>query len=501
MKKLFILFVMIGSIFAIPSCSSDFLDTKPTGSTSTADIFYTVDNALTAINGIHRSMYAQWEGTQNEGGLSCLLLSLDYTADDIVELSASNGWFRGIYQWTVQANDNSSEVRYPWHLGYNSIANANMIIANIENATGDANEKKEILAQALTYRAYFYLLMVQIYGKRYDWTAKPNTQLGVPLRLEPTIGEIARSTVEEVYVQIFKDLEQAITLFNEANITRSSKSHLNKYIAQGIKARAALTTGQWQVAVDAARIARTAPGVSLMDSVTAMSGNSSVSNPEWMWASYQQSDQPLYFYSYYAYISFNFNSSNIRGCPKCANSVMYAAISNTDVRKKWWEANPTSANMADLQGPLPSNYTLRPLMNRKFRVSNNGSSIADYMYMRIAEMYLIEAEALARLNDLSGAQTALTALAQKRDRYYTATATNTQDLLNEILMQRRIELWGEGFRFLDLKRMNLPLDRTGTNHLETYCTVMTVPVTDNRWQYLIPKKEMETNSALTQNDR
>jgi len=502
MKKITLYSIVLTALIGFSSCSKDFLETKPTSSVSPSDIFYSVDNALSALNGIHRSMYMQWEGRQSNGGLANLLLFYDYMCDDIVELSTSNGWYRDVYRWISPGMETASDVIYPWHMSYSTIANANMILTYINDAAGSESAKKEISAQALTYRAYFHLLAVQTYAKRYDWNAKPNNQMGVPLRLDPpSFDSVARNTVEEVYAQVFADLDRAIGLFNEAGIRRTSKSHLNKYTAYGIKARAALTTGQWQMAVDNARLAKEATGTRLMNtSAEFLSGNSSVSNPEWMWASYEQDDQPLYFYSFLAYMSFNFNSTNIRQCPKCANSVMYAAISGTDYRKQWWEPNPTRQNMSDLQGILPADYSLQPLMNRKFRAADRGSSIGDFVYMRLSEMYLIEAEALARLGQTAQAQSVLTTFAKTRNPQYEATASNAAELLDEILMQRRIELWGEGFRFFDHKRMNMALDRRGTNHLENFIGgIWTVPVGDNRWQWMIPRREIDANKLMKQN--
>jgi len=496
MKNKLILFVLAIAL-VLPSCSSDFMETRPTGSTATGDIFLTVDNALTALNGIHRAMYRQWEGTQSNGGLAGLLLFYDYSADDIVELSASNGWFRVAYQWTGKSNSSNGDNRYPWHMTYTMVANANMIINNIDMAEGAEADKKDIKAQALFYRAYFYFLSVQTFGSRYI-AGTTNSQLGIPLRLENDLGPIARSTVEETYAQIFSDIDEAITLFETSGITRQSKSHLNRYSAHGLKARVALVTGKWQMAADEAKAAR-GGSHRLMNATELMSGMASVSNPEWMWGSYQQDDQTLYFYSFNAYMSFNFNSSNIRGCPKCGNDLMYAAISSTDVRKKWWEPNPTRQNMSDLQGPLPTTYTMMPLMNRKFMVPDQASSVSDYLYMRLAEMYLIEAEALARAGNLTQAQTVLSSFAITRDPNYTATATTAAQLADEVMMQRRVELWGEGFRLFDLKRLNQDLDRRGTNHLTTYCRELYIPATDPRWQWAIPQSEMNTNELMVQN--
>lgn len=75
-----------------------------------------------------------------------------------------------------------------------------------------------------------------------------------------------------------------------------------------------------------------------------------------------------------------------------------------------------------------------------------------------------------------------------------------QALIDEIMIQRRIELWGEGFRWYDLKRLSLPLDRTGSNHTSSVTVgVMQVVAGDKRWTWLIPQVEMDANPNMVQN--
>jgi hypothetical protein len=67
------------------------------------------------------------------------------------------------------------------------------------------------------------------------------------------------------------------------------------------------------------------------------------------------------------------------------------------------------------------------------------------------------------------------------------------------MLNRRLELWGEGFRFTDLKRHNLPLDRTGTNHTLSLCIETSIPAGDVRWEWLIPRQEIDANKQMVQN--
>jgi hypothetical protein len=126
-------------------------------------------------------------------------------------------------------------------------------------------------------------------------------------------------------------------------------------------------------------------------------------------------------------------------------------------------------------------------------------SVGDVVYMRVAEMYLIEAEAQARLGNFAQAQTILFNLVSTRNPNYVKSTSTGDTLITEILTQRRIELWGEGFRFFDLKRTNSSLDRTGANHNTTIAVTMNVPAGDNRWEWLIPQDEINANPLVVQN--
>jgi hypothetical protein len=120
--------------------------------------------------------------------------------------------------------------------------------------------------------------------------------------------------------------------------------------------------------------------------------------------------------------------------------------------------------------------------------------------MRAAEMYLIEAEARARQGQEPAARTALFNLVKARNPNYVITERAGQALIDEIMFNRRIELWGEGFRFTDLKRTNSPLNRNGIpNHLPALAQIFDVPADDVKWEFLFPQDEINTNKAIVQN--
>ena len=485
------------SVAVLSGCEKNYLDTAPTNAISTGDAFKTVDNAWAALNGMHRMMYKQYYSSQALGGQSANMIYMDALGEDLVMSGQSNGWFISEYKWTSHISATSNICYYNYLFYYTFVSNANLIILNIDNAEGAEAEKKVIKGQALAYRAWAYFQMIQLFGKRYV-AGGDNSGLGLPIVLEPLLEPRPRNTVEEVYTQINKDIDDAITNLT-GGTARSNASHINVNVAKGIKARVALAQQNWPLAAQFAAEARA--GYPLMSNAEYMSGFNDYSNDEWLWGLHQIEDQTTYFYSFSAYLSINYNSTNTRTNPKCINSKLYDQISATDIRKKLWDPTGADPEFIALR-PVQSGVINPKYQNRKF-INAGGSSlsISDVPFMRAAEMYLIEAEANARMGGHDAeARAALYTLAVNRDPSYTLSTNSGEDLINEIMIQRRVELWGEGFRFYDLKRLNLPLDRNGANHNVSLAVVYDVPAGDPRWQFLIPQTEINnTNGIVVQN--
>lgn len=485
-----VVLILVSGAF-MTSCKKAFLEKVPTSRVSPETVFATTENAYAAINGMHRQLYRQWYSRQSEGGQSANMIYMDVLGEDYVMTAAANNWFISEYKWQEQRNASSYMVRFNYGFYFAFIGNANQIIANIDDAVGPDSDKHFLKAQALTYRAWSYYQMVQLYGERYV-KGGDNSGLGVSLVLEPITTAEPRSTVEEVYKQINDDLDNAITLYSSAK-ARPDISHLNVNVAKGVKARVALTQQNYDIAAQMANEAR--QGFPLMSQVEYMEGFSDFTNKEWIWGIHQREDQPTYFYSFFAYLG-NYSSTNTRGNPKAINSLLYDQISATDVRKKLWD--PTGA---DPDFPITDRAVRKPYMTRKFMLSNPGNSNGDLAFMRAAEMYLIEAEALARTPGQSAqAASVLFEFAKARDTDYTLSTNTGNDLIEEIMVQRRSELWGEGFRFYDLKRLNMALDRTGANHSGSLAVKMTEPAGTKNWIFLIPQGEIDyTLGVVKQN--
>lgn len=485
MKNIKLIFLLSLATFALGSCKKGFLDTSPTDQVTEQTIFTTTDNARIALNGIHRIMWTQYF-QQSQAGQGSMMINIDNLGEDLINNSTSStAFFQAMYRWDAHRNADNADLYFAYFFYYRIISNANQIINGIDNASGPDADKRAIKGEALAYRGWAHFNLVQMFGKRYA-APGPNTELGIPILTSNTTVGQARSTVEEVYTQVNKDLDDAIT--NLTGYTRTYKSHFNVNVVKGIKARVALAMQNWTLASTLAAEART--GFSLMTNAQYLEGFSNAANPEWMWASIIPTDQGTFFYSFFAYMAQNFSANATRTNPRSINSVLYNSITATDVRKQLWDP---------LGVTPPANGTRFPYTSRKYRVVDANFSVGDVPYMRVAEMYLIEAEAKARAGQDAAAAATLFLLAKNRDPNYVQSTNTGEALINEIMTQRRIELWGEGFRFFDLKRTNSALDRTGANHNSAIAVTLQVPAGDKKWEWLFPTDELNANSAVVQN--
>ena len=116
----------------IISCSKTYLETAPTDQVSAESAFTTTANAMQALNGIHRSMYFQW-ANQGEAGEGSMNINRDMLGEDLVMTSSGNGWYNTTYQWLAHRTETGTAPYFPWRMYYRFIANANMIINNIND--------------------------------------------------------------------------------------------------------------------------------------------------------------------------------------------------------------------------------------------------------------------------------------------------------------------------------------------------------------------------------
>ncbi|WP_282017421.1 RagB/SusD family nutrient uptake outer membrane protein [Salegentibacter mishustinae] len=540
--------VLILFAISITSCSEEFLDRTPTDAISAADALSSQENMQLVLNGIHRGLYSQSQ-TVFPGGNSArannhywVPMGDNLTGDLIHSANANNLSWRSVMQWNEHTDQTSLTTELLWYHRYNIILHANLLINGItEGDFSETEQLNSILGQAYTYRAYAYLSLVQHYAKGY-LIGDPTSNPGVPLLFssESPFTSEPRSTVQEIYDQIGSDLESAISAFeNGAERTgggAEAKSQLNIDVAYGLKARWALSKGDWATAAEAAQIAR--EGYALLGEDDWKSGFNTNNLSEVIWGSHVIQAETTFFRSYFYLASNTFNGSQIRNNPKIADRRMVDAIPETDYRKDvflpdapnsntsaangngGWENNTNplyqteeefDAAIAEIKSTygLVSGHNTHPYMHFKLKNANPGSiDPDDVIYMRASEMYLIEAEAKLMMDDLEGAKEALRPLAEARDSAWDTDEFNTEEeFFEHIKFQWRLEMWGEGFGYTNHIRWDEGIDHAangGSGASEVlYQEAFQIdkPSMNDDWIFQIPLAEINANPNLSSSDQ
>ena len=459
MKKLFkYMFVGLMGCATLSSCLDDALETSPTDSMSGEGLLSNANSALVPLNGIYRSMYTAFSTSANTHqcfGISAYNLMADVMGEDLIMNDMGSGWFW--YDALYQVKDRYSSTAWRsydlWNAYYTWVSNANYILAAAETMEGAQADVNYVIGQAYAIRAYSYFMLAQSFARTYKGH---ESEPCCPIYTEPTVAGTQgnpRSSVEDVYKQIVSDINKAVELLNGTK--QQHISHISYAVALGFQARIALVMEDWATAKTAAHAAITASGCRVLaPSQFAGLNDSGAANV--MWGAEIIADQSGMYASFFSHMDQDGTGYANGGAYKEINKVLYDGMSQNDTRRKWWL--PDDSRNEDLG-----------YMQNKFRFADTQTWTGDYIWMRVEEMYLTAAEAECRLGEEAAAKEDLSAVMSQRVEGYTCTKTGTAlgkltsdvtgSLLEEIITQRRIELWGEGFRFLDLKRLHMPLDR------------------------------------------
>lgn len=477
--KLILVIFLLSTIIA---CEKDFLDTELGGAISSEQAASSPAANEAIVNGIYASMRTYGVGGttgHTDFGHRCLMGAYDMMGHDIV-LNNFN-WY--IFYYNFQGRvETSSRTGIIWTTYYTFIADANIVINGLRSLETLTDEQNALLGQALAIKSFSLFNLVRVYSDTY---AGNQTSPGVPIPDRLNFDGNARGTVQDVYDQIIPDLEEAVTLLE--GFSRATKQQIDQSVAQGILARVYLETENWMGAANMANAARQSYGL-MTGEEWVSDGFDQISNIEWMWGADIDSESQTGFASFFSHFdSNNGGYGGALGGFKLIDSRLYDMIPSTDLRKNAF-VDPINGNATYPNVPAYGN--LKFIDETFFE--------GDYSYMRSSEMYLIEAEAKARMNDATAAQV-LYDLVKMRDPGYTLSTNTGDNLVNEVYLQRRIELWGEGFSYFDLKRLKLPLERTGGSHKGFGLQDEVAGGTLFKWQ--IPDDEINSNPMVNQEDQ
>ena len=369
-----------------------------------------------------------------------------------------------------------------WARYYTFLGPINLIISGIADAEGtDEDLRNRVKGEALVWRAFAYFKLLQYYAPYKDNT------YGVPIYLTPEqdIGTAMpeRKTQREVFARIFEDCGEALDLLDRTASSEWNCAWRNDFIHAMMASiytwramSGAAEADDWENAEKCATEAM--KGRMLSNTAEAMKELFDCSNITS--ETYLESDE-FYFriidasnrykldfvYAYYE------NASQGNPSDGQVNQMYYSKFKEGDIRKAAW------FNEA---GTHSDKYNL-------FGVYRGGC----LMLFRLAEMYLIKAEALVRQGKTGEAHDVLTEFCQAR---YTGEVTIPSDaeaLLQEVLDERLREFYMENdFRWLDMKRLGVRLERSIGGE-----RVVLEP-DDFRYCFPIPARELRLNKNMVQ---
>jgi hypothetical protein len=392
-----------------------------------------------------------------------------------------NTWF-GAYSIydnvTLTHNDND----FIWEFFYKVINNANGVINTVAD---DAPEESQVFKyKSYAYRAIAYFYLIRIY----QHTKASDDKEAIPIDFGDFKGQ-PNSTVGEVKKRILDDLDLAYNGLK--NYSRASKQEVDANVVAAYLARYHLTYENWDEAEKYADIAMSVGSISS----NVMHGFDELSLSEVIWGSeVTETTSEIYasFFSHMSQINDGYSGWNHF---KTVNSNLYDMIPSTDKRLAWFadkEYAPGTVIVPDTWG----HYNITPKYTSLKFIAQPGPGvfIGDYIYLRNTEFYLTKAEALARQKKYTDAQQVLYDLNSIRDPSYVKSVKTDQDLIDEILLYRRIELWGDGVASFDMARNGIGLNRKdGRLNLVIPGGDLVIPALDDKMIFSIPIRETDAN--------
>lgn len=439
MKKKLIYIALLAVGLTAVSCNK-YLDIQPVGTV--------VPTTEADFRALMVSAYQAYPAHKALLNLRTDELFLDEYSTDVAQI-------KDLYLWKDQNSDQNT-LPMAWETIYKSIFYTNHVIAEAKNKAGDTDGVKQILAEAYLLRAYAHFELLNTYAANFN-AATASTDRGVPISIKVDLEQLfTPATVEKVYAQILEDMNQGTALMQVSDQETKVKYRFSRRAYEAFEARLRLYRGEWELAAKAA-------------------------------------DRGL---------AINANLENLND----VTSKLPNDFESKEMIQALEEVGKTNVSRSTYINPsFLARFKEGDLrVNRYFQksggdyVSKKGGDNRFNVTFRNAELYLIKAEATARLGQKEQAIAALTTLLKNR---LTATAFTTAqaklavlsnaDLITYILDERARELALEGLRWYDLKRTTRP------EIIHSYQSQM-FKLNENDPRYVIryPKEAISNNPDL-----
>lgn len=460
----------IALIFALlnTSCSKDWLNEKPELSLAVpskiSDYQALLDN--TYIADLENVPFNNLQSSMDE-----VFVGDYYVSDVVFDALVINQ--KNSYSWEVDTYKGNT-FYVEWEYPYKRILTTNIVIEGINSIKpkneGEERSWKQVMGSALYFRATSHYNVAQLFSPQYDKATAKNV-MGVPLRLNSDLlSKTVRSSNEEVYDQIVKDLLGAIDNLPASKPSSNVlKMRPTKAAAHAMLARVFLSMENYENALIHAEASLNLQNELMNYSVDCDPGSSFSPVPQF-------NKEVLLYNLLNNYAVYGPNRSSV-------DTNLLKLYDENDLRKTVFF------------GPRGGRTI--------FKGTYWGSLGTLFSGVATDEVYLIKAECLARAGNIHDAMNCLNQLLVSRwkpDSFIPYTAENEEDALRKILTERRKELCFRGIRWSDLRRLNRDPRFAVTLKRRFYGQDNYLQPNDLRYVFLIPPRVIEM-SGIQQNPR
>lgn len=504
MKK--VIYTLFGiTMFANVSCSEDYVKTDQNSTFSdekVAKLAQFPEAALKLTESVEAGTYSTMltyyisnTGGHEDFGQKAVDIMMDAMGTDMV--FPGSAWFVYHYNYQRRLENNRPKLNYNY---YAKLAhNANLILQFASKSNPDY-VNSPIYGRALAIRAFANFSQLRMYaygdlGISYQYVDfADNSELKLYYNRVPT---------QEVYSFIEKDLLEAERVLVNFS-SKGNKGIIDGSVVSGLLSRFYLEQKDWQKAKEYAFKALES-NLEATNFNMLNDGFSQLSNRDVMWGAEINGSNTTVWASFFSHMdSQNQGYGSYTMIPKLIDERLYAQIDEKDKRKKWFYNGEDILVSPSTGATITGNNLLR-LANLKFVDKTN--FLGDYIYMRKSEMLLNYSEAAFESGDEAGSKTALNNLMESRQVGYSSDQFTGDRLRAEIRLQRRIELWGEGFGLFDIKRWGIGVDRKSdlvlssgkvikSGHGLVPGTDFNYPANSDQLRFQFPIDEINANKQL-----
>ena len=502
MKRISIISTILAAmVLSVTSCD---MDLRPAGTLEPENAFQTATDAEYFHIGFYQALHGRVAGAQ---------VYLTELQSDLFHATVGYGNRGGnMYNWIFTVSDGDVQGRFS--SPYSGIANANYFItnANLVDTTGwEAAEKENLIiykGEAFFLRAYYHMMLAEKFCKDYVGNEE---SYGIPyVTVYNATSDQSqypdRGTLRETYEKINQDLDSAAAYLTTPGQVGSI--YLTADVVTALRARVALYTGDYQAAVNYASSLINSGRYPLI-----AAGDTEAFNNMWVNDSGQECIMQLwadinnYVTVDYGYIGYN-ESEGTYGPDFIPEQWVLDLDGTSDAARGNDMRFAQFFRYTTITMPGPEEFDLYIFFKfpgnpeLKAATSNALTARQKAKPFRIAEQYLILAEAYARLGNASAACDALNTLRDHRIVNNTPVTASGDALMTAILEERTRELIGEGFRLLDLRRFDEPVMRGAAQDEDAIMFPFNNQGTfhrdpsDFRFVFPIPQEEIDANPNL-----